>query len=342
MKIKALFLAAMALTLVACGEKSQPTPQPIPTPTPEDEYVTVSLKAVGEITSVVSEPIKAGESTDLIAIQVYKYENEYSSSYYAHGLFDDMSNAAIRLKKDDRYIFAVMFVKDGKNVLAESEWYGFCVSPFIDNNSQYSLKLNEYDYNKNTYFEMKWFIPAYLYWQLKDNAYRSAPCDALIGMSNERNPYTAIPNGSVSVDMKRVSFGLRLNIDWGDAPTNAKLKMSLGGSGDFAPIVNLEHNSTETTYESMYTHATIGAAWDNATYGEDNYYEIIQLTLSYYENDEIVSTPLSEMITFERNKITTINIKLSNTEQQNNDIQLNMDTDATEGQSFDLIFNTSK
>ena len=71
-----------------------------------EEYVTVNIKLGGEVLEVTQEPMTKGlTNNDLTAIQINEVVvNDYEEEVpYAWGLFDDVSNISVKLKKGSKY-----------------------------------------------------------------------------------------------------------------------------------------------------------------------------------------------------------------------------------------------
>lgn len=332
MKYKSLFFAALFVAVVSCSEKPQPTP------TPENEYVTVSLNAVGgEISSIIYTPIKAEESSDLIGIQVYKLSDN-STEYYAHGIFNDLSKATIKLKKGNIYKFVALYAKDGKNkiVCSTDNGYPDYLAPFAEYGRSHEENCyNSFNYDPSRYFHFSWIGNNETKW-LKGGGqfYSHYPIDAFLCEIKE---YEATQNSTISLNMKRISFGLKIKVVWGETITKGKLRVSLND----APLVEpIDYNPDGSIYESMYSLAYIGKAYNDNSYCED-----IALTLTYFdESEEYYATPIEQNTSFKRNEMTTVNVTLSGMGQQNVNcgMQVNFDTVVTDGETYDLGYDAIK
>ena len=112
-----------------------------------DTYVTVGLKATGEINISTSSLTKAAatSSRDLYGVSVYKIVGNTRYNY-ACGVFDDMSLASVRLHTSDVYTIAAALVPNGKDIvtiLAGTEENAAWELPFNHTNMYKTLPLNE-------------------------------------------------------------------------------------------------------------------------------------------------------------------------------------------------------
>ena len=131
MKTKSLLsicLICSSILLFSCGgsspvEPDLPDTPELPTPEINADTVEVSVKSAIHIDS---EPLSTRSSiNDLYAIQVWQKvptTNDIGYSWtecftYAHGYFDDLSKAVIKLAKRYKYGITIAYIPDGKNLL---------------------------------------------------------------------------------------------------------------------------------------------------------------------------------------------------------------------------------
>lgn len=126
MKTKSLIsicLICSSILLFSCGGSSLVDPDLPDTPEINADTVEVSVKSAIHIDS---EPLSTRSSTnDLYAIQVWQKvptTNDIGYSWteyftYAHGYFDDLSKAVIKLAKRYNYGITIAYIPNGKNLL---------------------------------------------------------------------------------------------------------------------------------------------------------------------------------------------------------------------------------
>ena len=197
---KIIFILTVFL-LCSCSEEDIPNNNTIS----EEEYVTTKLIFGGEILSVTEEPMtKALDNDDLTGVQIYTMSESGEETPYAWGLFDDVSNITVKLKKGQEYVFEATSVIDGENKLGYMEVDGNMLysNPFnkILNNK---IEISTTDYFNNLHFSLvdvyggnPGFLDAYIYSNI-DKFY----CRENIHISDDSD---------INLQMKRVAFGLKI------------------------------------------------------------------------------------------------------------------------------------
>ena len=209
---------------VACS--SDPIDEPI---TPEEpETYTVKLDFAGEILSVYQEPMATrADSNDLYGIQVYsKAKNagdDVDWAPYAYGLFDSPSNLSITLKGGLKYKFVATMVKEGKSKLGNYEGYGgYAFSgPFEMSDKTEPLKvMTTFSYQNGEFNAATYYEPDTRYFTDLARSLTTVPPSTIpFDYANleryygESEEYTPATNGNATIDMKRVSFGLKFVVE---------------------------------------------------------------------------------------------------------------------------------
>lgn len=255
-------------------------------------YVTVGLSFGGEITTSMSPLTKADASTDLYGINVYKSIDKGSSySNYAYGLFNDVSSLSIALPDDGIYKFECRMIKDGENVIAhdmgpDGYYYyrpfqlsGASVKPIIGNIfiiSNESIGLTE-----KTHLQ-------------KGSIYGHASVSSYYGITQGFDPNES---SSVAINLIRTNFGVKVvatNLEYG----------SLHIDIDGAPRLSITYPSAEIS--EILCFSDIAKVLDNANYSETIKCKFI------WQRDEDTQIIIGEKdITFEKDKITTINVTIT-------------------------------
>jgi|LSQX01.2.fsa_nt_gb hypothetical protein len=286
-------------------------------PTTPTEYM-VSLGFSGEITEISESPLRSTESNDLYGIQVYAVPNNGSSDYkpYAYGLFDDKSLMTIKLLEGYKYKFVSSMVVDGKNRLLFSR-DGY-LSPFVTTDV---TSLNN-TFNFSSSKEME--ILSYGQTNLKSFSleFQRPNIDRYYG---QVEGYIPSDNSSVSINMKRVVFGVKVEVE---GVSEGQVKISLSE----APDLHIEYPETEIqdifTFQNNYSYPL---SWT-----KDDYSETITLSFTWLKVDGAEVPVATQDVVFKRNMLTTIRVKVNDALV---DKSLTITTESTEmgdGGTFDV------
>lgn len=304
-----LFLLCMLALSWSCSSSSEGELEPEPVPGEPKEYI-VSLGLTGEI-DIEESPLSKASSNDLYGVQVYSktYKTDYKP--YAHGLFDDRALLKIKLKSNEIYKFVVSMVPNGVKTI----WYnmdGYC-HPFYVNGREYKLN-NAFEYNELYFDGLD-----------KGNAaiYKNSP--TLFDVPNieryygEMSEYIPSESSIVSINMKRVCFGVKFTAE---GLTEGKLHINLEG----APELIIAYGSNNEIEEIF----TFGHRYPNTeSWLNNDYSETIPLSVSWEKDNGIVVDLIDTKITFKRNILTTVNIKVKDIpiEDIDNSIGITHETD---------------
>ena len=302
---KYIFIIIVALGFVGCSQDDI-------LPEESNEMITVSLKLNGEISSTESPITRADtESRDLIAIAVYKIKTNNTTEKFAYGIYDNMNNVTINLLAGFKYKFKCTLIKDAKdklNFYTQSETstsrfaytYPFrssaiCNAPFIYNTSYTDNLSNS---------------------SVSITSYSSNNCCAQIDrFYGEINDYTPTVNGIVTIDLKRVSFGLKVKVT---GITDGSANVTCNNSyNTFVSQTGLTSN-----YESageMFSMYNIYDAWQ---YANSDYQEQVTVSVVWTRGVGIVQNLGSQNVYVKRNAMNIIHIKLSS---DDNDVDVGVD-----------------
>lgn len=273
-------MAIGALTFAAC------TQEPSQNQKPTKEYV-VSLMLGGEITDVFYSDLTKGENDhDLYGIQVDATpagENNYV--HYAYGLFDSLEGVTITLLDGYEYKFVATLLKDGKEKIRHYEW-GYS-DPFDKE------IVEEFVYSVNSYL-------GYLHQgstRMSDDGYYNCPTiDRYYG---ELEGFIPGDSENVTIQMKRVVFGLRVNAS---GLTEGTLTVNVEG----APTQTIAFPDTE--FDEVFGMRVIKSNYGESAYTTENYKETITVSITWTKDNDKVVPIASRQIDFYRNKKTTINV----------------------------------
>jgi hypothetical protein len=319
---KTLFILLATLGFISCSTSDDPTNETTTTP---KEYV-ISLGFSGEITSIEDTPLTKAVSNNLYGIQVYLMPtNGTEYQPYAYGLFDDISNITIKLLEGYKYKFACTMVTDGKSKIAHSsnDGYDFPFLLFGEHGSGPTLIIE----NKliSSKYEISSIDNGSSGLAVDREVYNRPNIDRYYGAIAD---YIPVENSSVSIDMKRVSFGVKIIAD---GLTEGSLNISL----DKAPSMTITYPNTSVqdifTFSNTYPY---GMTWT-----QDGYTEKVSMTISWTKADGAVVPLVTQDITFTRNKLTTITVKVKDN-SINNGVDISQES-ASMGDGGSVTIDTS-
>ena len=322
---KILLILLVSIGIFSCSTSSDPIAETNNTP---KEY-TVSLGLAGEITNIENSPLTKAVTNDLYGIQVYSMPStggEYRP--YAHGLFDNIANISINLLEGYKYKFACTVIVDGKS---KTHYYDY-----VGDNGGYGEPFWVYkgSYGSfsfvNTSFEIG---TSYFYYistgvtrlAIDSKTYHRPNVDRYYG---EAIDYTPAANSSVSINMKRVAFGAKFITE---GLTEGKITITLKD----APTMSIEYPNTTIqdifTFENPYP--------SGMTWTQDTYTETIPVSISWQKADGAVVPLVTQDITFTRNMLTTITVKVKDRSLSNG---LNVSQESAEmGNGGSVVIDTS-
>lgn len=262
---------------------------------------TIRLKFDGDIQAGESPMARAEtESRDLYGIQVYK-----NGEYFAVGMFDKVDDITINLLAGGNYTFKCTGIKDGKDKLCYSPSYGY----------------GEYDLNmKNNPFwcygsgELWGNCNSFYYTTSSSNSLGNLNTSYICDLSGTERKCTEIDrfygevhnyipgvNGVVNLELKRVSFGIKVkvsNITDGD--------VSVKCYNDYNTFIDV--SELTSNYESEGTLFSMENVYDAWQYSS-NYLEKITMFVNWNRGVG-VSQNWFKTIQVKRNVMNTIRIKL--------------------------------
>lgn len=260
---------------------------------PSEFMVSIGFK--GDI-SVTDVPLSRASGDDLYGIMVYSCldsigKTDYSE--YAYGLFDDLTAMNVKLLAGYKYKFVATMVKDGKNKLWENK--GVYASPFVMSIT------NEFKYDDASFLTIPVLIFKYGYCALKDGKSYSYP--AIDRYYGEYENYKPIENGSVSINMLRTVFGVKVVTE---NLTEGTLDIKIKDT----PGLQIKYPSTEA--ESIYSLYELYKTVTNKEYSET-----IGTVISWTRKDGVVVPMGTHNITYKRNRQTIITINVEDASQEN-------------------------
>ncbi len=295
---KILLILLVSIGIFSCSTSSDPIAE---TNNPPKEYI-ISLGLAGEITNIENSPLTKAVTNDLYGIQVYSMPTtggEYKP--YAYGLFDDVSSLQIKLLEGYKYKFSCTMLTDGKNKI--TQYNNTYSNPFYAYNGSNGIFLSISTSFVIGNYECSYLDRGNANLTIDSKEYDRPNIDRYYG---ETIDYTPADNSSVSINMKRVSFGAKIIAE---GLTEGKLNITLNK----APSMVIPYPSTEVqdifTFENPYPYGN--------TWTQDTYTETIPVSISWTKADGAVVPLVTQDITFTRNKLTTITVKVKDSSLSN-------------------------
>jgi hypothetical protein len=277
--------------------------------TTSKEY-TVHLGFGGEITNISTTPLTkvVDADTDLYGIQVYSCPAADSISptytYYATGLFNDKSDMTINLLQGYIYKFACTMVVDGKDKI----WH------YLTNNNEYyysapfNLSSGGTDTLNNKFIYsttncMNGLTDGFAYFY-NNGSYTTKYRPNVDRYYGELTDFVPADNKSATISMKRVVFGAKFNAE---GLTGGKLNISMKD----APDIYITY--PDTTTQGIFTLENPNYYSNSMAWTGDNYSESISTSITWTKADGATVPLATQDITFKRNMLTTITVKVNDT-----------------------------
>ena len=298
---KLLFLTSIlpAMMLAGCseGENTLNGNGELPTTDEPKEYI-VSLGFSGEITDITESPLSKAATNDLYGIQVYSSPST-ADDYkpYAYGLFDNIDNIVIKLLEGYKYKFVSTMIVNGKNrIQIHSGKYDL---PFSDGDGYMPLN-NNFVFsiiNECSLFDAGVSVAS-------EGAFHRPAIERFYGEVSGYSPLGE--DGMVTINMKKVVFGVKFIAE---GLTEGILRIQLEESPDLEIIYPNTEIEEIFTFQNQYPY---GLTWT-----ADDYSETIPVNITWQKNDGASIPLISRDITFKRNKLTTITIKVKDNSVNN-------------------------
>ena len=292
---------------------------------PEVKTHQVTFTFGGEMPDVEYTPLSRVESSDLIGIQVYSCpESDISGmayTPYAFGLFDTMENMTLGLLEGYQYKFTATLLVDGKNKL---QGFGnYFTLPFeVQNQMNINLTMNIFLINNDSYYTSLSTGRTYMH----SGYYDYPTIDRYYG---ETFNYIPKENGKVTIDMKRVVFGVKYII-------NGMTEGSLSVRMKDAPELIIPSNATDSE-APIYTETIIHSfASIYGAYSNDAYQESLPITF-VWTKDNVEIPQGTFTFDFKRKQITTIKFNITEGDLLDNGMNITIEEgDLINGSEFSV------
>lgn len=200
---------------------------------------------------------KSGETNGVIAVQIYKTNDDNTLSPYAHGLFNDYGKLEYNAVKGDKYKIVATYVKNAETSIYNEggSKYGKPFETTVGTSFVYDDQTELTSISKSDA-------------QLIDNNTYTMPS---IDRYHAVTECVADGEKNVALDMKRLSFGVLLSLD--ASMNNRNLDLSVDG----APGVSISGNNSGNIL--LYSFANLTQAYEKIAAGE-SYSENVKFKLT--------------------------------------------------------------
>jgi hypothetical protein len=311
LKVHLIMFIAIIISGSGCSSSSDDSE---PKPQEEAKLIPIHIGFTGEITSITESPLtKSEDPKDWYDFQVYSRikgsEDDYS--YYAYGFFDNKDDMTIILKDGYEYKFDVGMISNAEDKvhcfsLVESGWATIGNS-FIITSTEH----------------VRYLTSGYLYLNTPFDTYNRPNVDRFWGSLSD---YVPEEGGTVSINMKRSSFGVKFI-------ANDFTEGSLEINVESAPLITLDVDDGNEI-QDIISFANI-----MAPYSDEDYYEDIPVNIIWVKGNTRLPI-ISETITFKRNKMTTIEFKVIESSSSSN-FDLTANEELETGETYNLDNNES-
>ena len=280
----------MVVICSMCMQSCENEPTNSTNPNDDNGYITVSLGFTGEAPNVTTTPMsRANEAKDWYQIQVYSRPiGESYYTYYGYGFFDNTENMTINLKEGYQYKFVADMIVDASK-------YVQCLC-LVNGGWVYTMP-NSFYFSQDEH--IRYLGEGYLF--LYRGKVNRPNVDRFYGITEG---YVPEEGGSVSIDMKRVSFG-------------AKFVAKEFTSGSLEIQIDQSPTKTLKCADGNVAECIVSFNDTASAYRNDNYSENIAVNIIWVKDDGVRSPIVSENITFVRNHLTTIEFEVKDPTESN-------------------------
>lgn len=322
---KLFFLFVCAAIAAACSSEME-VPSPV---NPDDEMVEVSFNLGGDYVSVEETPMTrafAENAKTLYAVQIYNSVLQEGGSLtvkglpYAWGLFTDMRNARISLKKDVDYIVEALVLIEREDTIFNRE--GHYSSPFFDGG------LFDYNYTQQPTVTEQFTVSSSFCIGTDgkvtmdgiSTGIKMAKMDRYCGTKE----FKAGGGKSIAIDMDHFAFSFTYNVT---PPLDGTIRVKLSKFGNRV-IYEVKAGSNQKTEQIIH----------NAPFkseNKDDSYDL-GLIIEWERGSANLERHSKELeISVKRKKNYNININMNNRDNES-DFELNMDNEAFKDEYYDV------
>ena len=285
--------------LVFCGCQKEKSP------VMEGEPMEVSLSLKGDFNlDITQESMTKASSADAYAINVYydKESDGVTNDMYAYGLFDNVADMTITMLSNHKYKVECTLVKDAKNKLYFGQAFGNTYTgyayPFQTNVSNSTLLNNKFIIGTETQFTGMGSGNAHIITTTNPSVNNSTPNASVNRFYGVTDQYEPVPNGTIEVYLKRVVFGAKFVVT---GVKEGTLNVACGA------FFNKTYSADDAGVEQLYTFSDVYTCWEKET----PFVTTINLQYTSDRPGDLWDISKSQDISFKRNVMTTVNVKLN-------------------------------
>jgi len=306
----ALIAILMCVNFASCSSDDV-TPDE---PQKPKEY-TVSLGFTGEI-SVSESPLSRASGNDLYGINVLSCpitDDTNTYSYYAYGLFDDLTTMNITLLEGYKYKFVATMIVDGKNKIYFSN--GKYQEPFMPHDIWGCEITNSFILSTSKWLDGLSNGSV----RMNEGTFSYPNLDRYYG---EYIDYIPTENGSVSINMLRTVFGFKVITE---NLTEGTLSVEIPTS----PTLVITYPATEI--EDVFAFSRVRDAFVTEDYSVS-----ININFTWTKADGAIIPLGKHSITFNRLKRTIVTVKISD-QTTDNTMEITLeDGNITDGENVTI------
>ncbi|MCF2738727.1 hypothetical protein [Bacteroides caecigallinarum] len=294
-----LFIAYFGILCSSCSKDILPNNENDNSGSNSKEYL-VSLGYSGEISDIETSPLsRNANNNDIYGIQVYSCptDENLGQNYksYAYGIFNDKSNMTIRLFEGYKYKFIATMIVDGTNKIWNYNKEGYKRYSYPFNADLRNIFVYTSNEDKGHDLGSGW---SGINGAISSEIYHRPNTDRYYG---ETTDYIPTENGSVNINMKRTVFGVKvLTEDF----TEGTIKVRI----ENAPEMSFTYPETYST--DIFSFYNIYSAYHYSASSNKDYIEELRVSVTRMNADSLEIPVATQTVAFERNKLTTLTVKI--------------------------------
>lgn len=289
-----LFLLCMIALSWSCSSSSEGEPEPEPVPGQPKEYI-VSLGMAGEILDIDESPLTKAIGKDLYGINVYSKVENGQYTNYAYGIFSDKSLMKLKLLEGYLYKIEVRMIGNVVKYQGGDENNPYFEEHFYLERGWSTKETNKFVYTSDDYI---YNVPRIL----NSGMFEDEVCNKSYYGCVEN--YKPIENGNIQINMKVGYFGAKFIAE---GLTEGFLQIN------FKDHYSMQLGPNKNEVEDMINFTSFSEISNN-----DNYSETFYISVKWVKADGAIVPLINKDITFKRNVLTTITIKVKDTSTNNN------------------------
>ncbi|MGL5563518.1 MAG: hypothetical protein ACRDCN_12995 [Tannerellaceae bacterium] len=303
----------LALFFTACNTLDYEPEKGMPEPNIPGKEYQVEISLEGELKKIEALSAEDDRNRDVFGVQIFRGVDtsdvyvEYER--YGYGLFDDETKATLKLPTGYKYRFIASLVKEAKQKIYHEAFldgeFGDLEAfemPFALNNFDYGLLKNQFELKTETWLDYLDFGSSVMRDEETGDyaqSYMLPETDRYYGVTTD---YVPRENEPAVILMNRAAFKTKF-IAEGLAEGELMIAMQ------FAPVKFIKAIDTAREIEQINTFRSLEGC-ENV---DEEFSESTQITFTWFVEGKPRSKPVKKTFNFERNKMHTIRIDVSET-----------------------------